>query len=206
MKTYLTFLMILIALGAQARPGHGQRERLTIDFHGQLFRGHSTIYLKQEIRKLHPRINFKKWDLKRVILHAKSARGYGEAYLQIGPQQSRIETIDGNGYDFRQPGNYHRVVFTSPGNDPGKWQIHMQGRISVDKVVLVAKKKAPHRPQVTRQCSVQFETIWGKDIKRFTAQATGPRGTGVHAKACQKALRKCERLENEVPLTKCSVL
>ena len=126
--------------------------------------------------------------------------------MQIGRQDSRVETIDGNGYDFRQPGNYHRVVFASPGRDGGKWQIHMKGRIKVDKVVLIAQKKAPRRPQVTRSCTVQFETIWGKDIKRFSASATGPKGSGVAAKACEKALNKCEKLEDEIPLTQCVVI
>lgn len=198
--------MIVLAMGIQARPGQPQQQRLTLDFYGELFTQESTLFLKQEILRKHPRINFQNWDLKRVVLHAKSARGYGEAQLQIGRQDSRIETVDGNSYDFRQPGNYHKVVFTSPGSDQGKWQLHMKGRIKVDKVVIIAQKKAPRRPIVTRQCSVQFETIWGKDIKRFHAEATGPQGTGVAAQACEKALHKCEKLENEIPLTRCVVL
>ncbi len=206
MKTFMTLMMIVAALSIQARPGQQNRQRLTIDFHGQVFQGQSTIFLKKEIQKMHPRINFQKWDLKRVVLHAKSARGFGEAYLKVGRNESRIETIDGNRFDFRGPGNYHRVVFPAPGQDQGKWQIHMQGRIKVDRVVVVAQKKAPRRPQVTRTCSVQFETIWGKNIKKFTAQETGPQGTGVQSKACTKAMRKCQKLQNEIPLTKCEVL
>lgn len=206
MKFMVTALVMMMALTAQARPGRGENQRLEIDFGGQLFRGESTIFLKQEIQRKHPRINFNKWDLKRVVLVAKSARGFGEAYLQTGREQSRVETVDGNRSDFQSRGNYHRIPFPAPGQDKGKWQIHMKGRIKVKKVIVVAQKKQPRRPQVTRSCSVVLETVWGKDIKKFHAQAQGPRGTGVAAQACSKAMRKCQRLQNEIPLTQCQVL
>lgn len=206
MKTLITILALVTALTTQARPDRNGNQQLEIDFGGQLFQGQSTIYLKQEIRRKHPRINFDKWDLKRVVLVAKSARGFGEAYLQTGRQQSRVETVDGNRYDFQNRGNYHRIAFRAPGQDKGHWQLHMQGRIKVNKVIIVAKNKQPRRPHVTRSCSVVLETVWGKDIKKFHAQAQGPRGSGVSHQACTKAMRKCNRLQNEIPLTRCEVL
>jgi hypothetical protein len=120
MKTFITLLAVMMTLTAQARPGRGQNQRLEIDFGGQLFTGQSTIFLKREIQRKHSRINFNKWDLKRVVLVAKSARGFGEAYLQTGRQQSRIETVDGNRFDFQNRGNYHRIPFRAPGQDNGK--------------------------------------------------------------------------------------
>lgn len=206
MKTLITVMAIMMTLTAQARPGRDGNQRLEIDFHDQVFRGQSTIFLKQEIKRQHPRIKFDRWDLRRVVLVAKSARGFGEAYLQVGRRQSRIETVDGNRFDFQDRRNYHRIPFPAPGQDRGNWQIHMNGRIKVNKVIVVAQRKQPRRPQVTRKCSAVLETVWGKDIKKFHAEAQGPRGTGVQAQACQKAMRKCQALQSEVPLTQCQIL
>ena len=204
MKTCLTVVAMMMTLMVSARAQ--QNQRLEIEYGGQIFKGQSVLFLKQEITKKHPRINFKKWDLKRVVLVAKSARGFGEAHLKVGRDESRIETIDGNRPDFRNQGNYHRISFRSPGPDQGKWQIHLKGNIKVKKVIIVAQKKAPRRPQVTRSCQVVLETVWGKDIRKFSGQATGTQGTGVARQACKKAMNKCNRLQNEVPLTRCQVL
>jgi hypothetical protein len=208
MKSCITVLMMALALTAtvNARPNQQQQKRFELDFYGQVFQQQSKIFLKQEIKKIRPNFNPSKWDLKRVVLVAKSAAGFGQAYLQTGRDQSRVETVDGNRPDFRSNGNYHRVVFPAPGQDQGNWQIHMQGRIKVKKVNLILVKKQPRRPNVTRKCSYVLETVWGKDIRKFHAQAQGPKGSGVAAKACKKAYNKCNRLQNEIPLTKCNKL
>lgn len=208
MKSCLTVIVMALAFVANvnARPHQQQNQRFEIDFYGQQFQGQSTIYLKQEIKKLRPRIDFTNWDLKRVVLVAKSARGYGSAYLQTGREQSRHETVDGNPRSFRSHGDYHRIPFPAPGRDNGVWQIHMQGNIKVNKVVAVMERKAPRRPMVTRSCSYVLETVWGQDIKKFHAQSTGPQGSGVAADACQKAYRKCNRAQDEIPLTRCNKL
>lgn len=205
MKTILAVLALMISLSAQARPGNNGQQRLEIDLGDQIFQNQSVIRLKQEIKKRHPRINFNNWDLKRVVLVAKSARGFGEASLKVGRRGSRIETVDGNRFDFRRRGHYHRVAFFAPGSDRGKWQIHMQGRIKVKKVIVVAQRKRSRRPRVTRQCSAVLETFWGKDIEKFSAKAQGPRGSGVKAKACQKAMRRCQVFQNKLPITQCRV-
>lgn len=212
MKSLMTVLMMVLAFTSAARPIRplpqlpSEPQQFEIDFYDQVFTRDSTIFLKQELKKLRPRMNFENWDLKRVVLVAKSARGFGEAYLQIGRDQSRIETVDGNHFDFQSNGNYHRIPFRSPGPDAGKWQLHMKGRIKVKKVLVVAQRKAPRRPQVTRSCSYVLETVWGKDIKKFSAEATGIVGSGVQSDACKKALNKCNRLQREIPLTQCNKL
>ncbi|MCF8058989.1 MAG: hypothetical protein K9K67_06820 [Bacteriovoracaceae bacterium] len=204
MKTCLTALAMMMALSVSANLG--QNERVEINYGGQVFQGQNTLFLKKEVTKLYPRINFQNWDLKRVVLVAKSARGFGEAYLKVGRDESRIETIDGNRFDFNDPGNFDRIPFVASGPDNGVWQIHLKGRIKVKKVALILQKKAPRRVQVTRTCQVVFETVWGKDIRKFSGEATGPKGSGVAAQACKQAMNKCNRLKNEVPLTQCKVL
>lgn len=46
---------------------------------------------------------------------------------------------------------------------------------------------------VTRTCSVEMVNKRGKFIKEVSAQATGLQGMGIKAKACKKALKKCEK-------------
>ena len=204
MKSLIAAITIFTSLTAFAQGG--QKRRFEIPMHGKKFQGQSTIFLKQELKRQFPRLKIDRWDLKRVILVAKSKRGNGQAYLQVGRFDSRSEFIDGNRFDFQERGSFHRIPFEAPRRDQGKWQIHMQGKIKVKKVVVVAKKNQPRNPQVTKQCGYVLETIWGKDIKKFHAQASGPRGSGVQANACQKAKRKCLAFQNELPLTQCQKL
>jgi hypothetical protein len=49
------------------------------------------------------------------------------------------------------------------------------------------------RRQVTRTCRATLHRRNGRRIDSFSAQATGRRGSGVKGRACQKALRRCER-------------
>lgn len=204
MKALITLLAVTISLSSFAQ--RGQNRRFEIPFHGELFKGQNTIFLKRELKNQFPRLNLKNWDLKRVVLVAKSKRGQGQAYLQVGGFDSRIEFVDGNRFDFDNRGNFHRIPFEAPRRDNGKWQIHLQGRIKVKKVVVVARRDQAPAPRVTKECGFVLETIWGKDIRKFYATASGPRGTGVQANACQKARRKCMNLQAEIPLTQCQKL
>ena len=56
------------------------------------------------------------------------------------------------------------------------------------------EKRRGHRYQtVTRTCSVSLYGKRGRFLRQFTARATGYRGYGVKAKACQKARMRCQR-------------
>lgn len=46
--------------------------------------------------------------------------------------------------------------------------------------------------QVTRTCTVERRGARGNVMTTHLGQATGRRGTGVKAKACQKAMRQCQ--------------
>ncbi len=200
-KNVVACMLALTAFTAKAAP---ETKRIVLEFNNEQFKQESVIHLKQEVKKLHPNLDFSQWDLKRVVLLSKSKKGNAEAFLKIGQYESAVESIPGNQFDFDSNGDYHPVVFQSfSENDNGVWQIHMKGNIKVKRVNLVAEKKVQ---LVTRECSYQFETIWGKDIRRFSASVTGPQGSGVQAEACQKAKKKCENLRDEVPLTQCKKL
>ena len=201
MKKMALTAMALAAIATNAAP---EKKRITLKFNHEQFKQESVIKLKREIKKLHPNMDFSKFDLKRVVLLAKSKKGKAEAYLKIGQYESAVESIDGNQFDFSSNQGYSPVVFQSfSENDNGVWQIHMKGNIKVKRINLVAEKKVE---MVTKSCSFQFETVWGKDIKKFSASATGPKGSGVQAEACQKAKQKCKDLQSEVPLTQCTKL
>lgn len=208
MKSFIALIMMSAIFSTSAAPNR-QRRRLVLDFQNQIFRQHSQIKLKQEIKRQYPNFNFQKFDLVRAVLVAKSKRGYGQAYLKVGPFESRTETIDGNRYDFHSNNNYQRTIFTAPRpNDRGVWQIHMQGKIKVKRIVIVAKKKFQQRRQryVTRQCQFMLQTRRGRNIRMFSAQAQGPAHTGVQAQACHKARRKCVSFKREFPFAQCSRL
>lgn len=206
MKSCIGLLMFAAAFSSSAAPA-AQNRRLVLNFGNQIFRQQTQIKLKQEVKRQYPNFNFQKFDLVRAVLVAKSKKGYGQAYLKVGAYESRIETIDGNRFDFPSNANYQRTIFTAPQpNNRGVWQLFMKGHIKVKRIVLIAKRKHQQRRQVQRQCQFVLETVWGKDIRKFSAQAQGLFGSGVKAKACQKARRKCASFQREIPLTQCTKL
>ena len=199
MKKALTSAVALMTLSISAAP---QKKNIVLEFDHQQFKKQSVIKLKQEVKKVHPKLDLTKWNLKKAVLRAKSKQGKAEAYLKIGAFVSAVEAIDGNRFDFHSNRAYHPVTFqTFSDNDKGAWQIHTKGSIKVKQVKLILQKKVQ---DVTRKCSFQFETVWGKNIKRFTASATGPKGSGVQKQACQKAKNKCNHFKKEIPLTMCT--
>jgi len=204
MKSLITLITIVASLSTMAQRGRNQQIELNMG--NQAFRGQSTIFLKKEIKKQFPRIQFENWDLQRVVLVAKSRGGRAQAFLQVGRFNSRVEFIDGNRFDFNNRGGFHRIPFEAPRRDNGNWQIELQGQVKVNKIIIMATRDQPRRRQVTRSCGVVLETVWGKDIKKFYSEASGIQGTGVQADACKKAMRKCLRLKNELPLTQCNKL
>jgi hypothetical protein len=204
MKSIITAIAVVASLSTLAQ--RGQNQQIELSMNEKTFQGQSTIFLKQEIKKQYPRVNVERWDLQRVVLVAKSAKGNGKAFLQVGSFDSRIEQIDGNRFDFQNRGGFHRIRFEAPRLDNGNWQIHLRGKIKVRKVILVAKRDQPQNRRVTRKCGYVLETVWGKDIKKFKTEVSGQRGSGVLANACQKARKKCLVFQGEIPLTQCKKL
>ena len=125
------------------RPGYGNDvRRFELDFNQhRVFRGENTIGLRRMLRDQYG-INSKRFNLKKVVLVAKSARGRGLAYLTVGYFSSFEETINGNRYDFDSRGGFDRVRFRSPKrNSRGPWQLHLRGKIKIKKIILKLERR-----------------------------------------------------------------
>lgn len=181
-----------------------QDRQFEINYQDREFTGQSVLKLKQDLNRAYPRLNLNNRELERVVLVAKSRGGNAEARLVVGRFDSRVEQIDGNPRDFRAAGSFHRIPFEAPNRDNGVWQIEMRGNIKVKKVIVtLARDVAPPRPnRVTRQCGYVLETVWGQDIRRFTATATGIARSGVQAKACEHARKQCIAFQRDLPLSR----
>ena len=190
-------LGIILTLGVMAISitVNAQTRRLQIPMYGEHMRGQNTIFLKQQIKDLYPRINLRTSQLKKVILVAKSKHGNGTVALKVGHNTGRDFVVDGAAYDFHYPGNFSRVPIRNHFGSRGVWQLKLQGNFKIKKVVVVLDTQRRPRPipTVTRSCSYELKIRFGgRHIKTFRANASGMRGTGVAQKACRKAKHKCE--------------
>jgi hypothetical protein len=122
--------------------------RVVLQYNDTVFRtrtGADTLHLKQKLRNQHG-INASRFNLLSAKLVAKSRRGGGEARLKVGQNTSRWKRVTGHQDDWnvRRPRTFDRVEFTNRRRSNGVWQIKMQGRIKVRKVVLsIERKRGP---------------------------------------------------------------
>lgn len=115
--------------------------RVRIPMGDQIFSQNSTIRIKQELQRLG--IKPKNKQLRHVTLVAKSRRGRGQVYLQVGQNDSPQKNIarSQNGFEFssNRPVSYNRIPFNPRGNSQGVWQLHMRGQIKVKAVIVELK-------------------------------------------------------------------
>lgn len=117
-----------------------RQRTLSLDYGDQQYQGNSVLHLKQDLRAAYPDIRINQSDLVRVQLVAKSRRGQGSAWLQVGNRQSQERRIGGSPlrWNDRRRASFDTVAFNNPGlNSDGVWQIHLQGNIKVRQVVVV---------------------------------------------------------------------
>ena len=122
--------------------------------------GSSIIGLKQEIKKSpYGYLNLQRYKIESVRLVAKSRQGGGTAALAIGSWKSQPKRIYGHPSGFNKPGGFDRIDFqnNSYSSDIGNWQIHLNGNIKVQKVVvnIVPKNIDSGRGSETLICGVQ---------------------------------------------------
>jgi hypothetical protein len=136
----LTCLFLLPAVAS------AERLRLQINMGDKVFqtgRNQTAVLpLKRLLRQQHPGINFKKMELKRVILVAKSKGGNGLANLRVGNKVSRERSVNGQPQDFnrRSAATFDKVRFFNPaGRSSDKWQLQLKGKVKVRKVIVVAE-------------------------------------------------------------------
>ena len=122
------------------RPTRAEKFELRFD-RERVFRGHNTVYLKRRLRNQHG-IDLHRYNLKAVVLVAKSKHGRGTGSLMVGDANTYEEVIDGMPYEFRARGGFDRVRFRNPKrNSRGPWQLHLRGKIKIKKIVVKLKRK-----------------------------------------------------------------
>lgn len=112
--------------------------RIRIPMGGEMFMQNSTIYVRQRLRQMG--INTQGKKLRKLTLVAKSKKGRGSAYLQIGNKTKPMKTVDkdhsGWGFQSERPVSYNRVEWRAKGPTQGVWQVHMRGRIKVKAIIV----------------------------------------------------------------------
>jgi hypothetical protein len=151
-KVFYVFwcLMIATTVSAFARDGRGMggsqggMQKIVIKLYGEQFKGQNTIFLKKEIKQLHPNMQLKKKQLMDVIIVAKSKHGRGKASLNVGGSMGPAEILDGDSWSFHDEERYtySRVSLEKPSfSSQGKWQIKLRGNIKIKKIIVKVKKK-----------------------------------------------------------------
>jgi len=136
--------VILTLRRNQNRGGRGNVKRITLQKHGEEFRGMNTIRLKGELKRQRPNLRLRDFNLKKVIVMAKSFRGRGSMDLVIDGMQVSSSNVPGfpRGYDARDMRSYKRLVLKPRGQDTtGKWQLDLRGKIKIDSLTLVLEPK-----------------------------------------------------------------
>jgi hypothetical protein len=116
-------------------------DRFVLRFDGESFRGLSTIRLKQEIRdQLGVRPGeLRDAELESVMVLAKSRRGEGRVWLQVGNRETRMYRVDGGNFNSDNPSTYDRILIDNPSRrerSDGVWQLHFDGNIRVARIVV----------------------------------------------------------------------
>ncbi|MGB0452069.1 MAG: hypothetical protein ACPGJV_00020 [Bacteriovoracaceae bacterium] len=163
LKVWLVLMLTVLAFGAEAQrwryDNRGQDrnqhmnglQRHIVDMHDQMFQGHKTISLKRKLKNKY--VNLQGKQLVAVNLVAKTMGGRGTATLSVGHESSYPQTINGNRHDFHlnAPYTYDRVKINNPAyNSQGKWQLELNGKFKVKKIVIITKaKKAKAKKSIT---------------------------------------------------------
>ncbi|MEZ4871473.1 MAG: hypothetical protein R2827_04335 [Bdellovibrionales bacterium] len=139
--------------GRRDRGYQQQRIRIQVD---QMYNGHHTLPLKAMIRR-QTGINLQDMDLTQVVVFAKSARGHGQAILNIGGQVQDQVTIAGSRGDFfsDRPATFSTHQMFARNSREGRggqvgsgrneiWQMDLRGRIKVKNIIAFIQPKAIH--------------------------------------------------------------
>ena len=144
----LSYCVILFFLFALPMNVMAAKERYVLDFGDRYMvgiRGDSaTLYLKKALRNQYPGIDVTNFRLLKVVLLAKTKKGRGVAQLRVGPEVSEFYRVAGRSKGFRHNklDSFDRVSIENPyNNSRGPWQLNLQGKFKVRKVVLVVEER-----------------------------------------------------------------
>lgn len=138
-KIGLLLAMIILPLA-----GHARVERLQLQVNS-ITQGREIIGIKQLINQQYPRMALGQYDLVRVAVQAKSAAGRAQMQLNIGQASSWPQTVPGSARDFQNnlPGTFTVLQFQAPqnANQNGFWQLEMQGRIHINRMIVTVQSR-----------------------------------------------------------------
>lgn len=189
-KLLVGFMVMMSAMATQAA------ERFPIRFGGEQMQGSNTIMLRQELRREHG-IRAADYELKKVILVAKTQAGRGTALLSVGGRNTYDQTVAGTPRDFRSddPRTFEEIEFFNPrrdGSSEGEWQIHLQGNFKIKRVVLVLEEKRrrpgpgprPNPGQMTFQSfgEQRFDKVI-EDVETYTVHKRDVQALKIIAKS-----------------------
>ncbi len=127
-------------------------ERYSIDFADSHIRGfrdsEATLYLKKSFKAQYPWLRLRDYNLRKVVLVAKSKYGRGRAALRVGQERGEQFRVAGFPRDFRNHRRYSfdTVHLYNPScSSHGRWQIRLNGNFIVREVVVVLEKKRAPR-------------------------------------------------------------
>jgi len=148
------------------------RERIALDFDDRHYQARNdktaTLFLKRELRRQYPWLKVKNFELRKVVLVAKSKRGHGRAQFLVGNNASHPERINGlpDQYHDNRGYSFDRVQFRNPSKaSEGRWQIDLQGNLVVRRVILVLDDHK-HRP-ANQMYSWQWHSHRGQRMHRW---------------------------------------
>ena len=151
LSVYLLALVMCLGFATQTSAHGGKyrasKQRLELNFGDWHLRGKNTIFLKRELRHHYPHLRLKDYDIRKVVMVAKTKHGMGTASLRVGDGYSSRRVVDGYPESFHHSyRNYDRVKFRNPNPGAhGPWQIRLRGNFKVRKVVVVLTPKYKRR-------------------------------------------------------------
>ena len=114
-------------------------------------------------------------------------RGYNRGACEYVLKNGRgmtLERFRGNGYNRQDACMQARRSCTRAINGG----YHRARRLYCEEV----RQTRPQRPTVQRSCNASLIGPRGWTQRTFLGRASGPRGTGIQAQACQRAMRQCQ--------------
>ena len=121
------------------------KKEIEIPMGNMMTQGLETLKIKKLIKSVKPNIDLSKFKLKKVKLIAKSKRGRGTATLVTGQTVDSVAQIGGSPGIFNSNAGYtfdQIILNAKTAQSQGvKWQVDLQGKIKVKKVVAILIKQ-----------------------------------------------------------------
>jgi hypothetical protein len=130
----------ILAAIAMMSVGAAATERYVLQLRDTEFARASAVDLKQLLQRQH-RVQVNQYDIRQVVVTAKSFMGRGAASLQVGRARSNELRVHGSpqGYFRSDSRSFDQVVLFSPVRESSRdqWKLNLNGRVKVRQIVVV---------------------------------------------------------------------